>query len=213
MRIVSGILTRQRDSDTTPPAETLDPPKMNFLRGLVCSFCGNNTHDYRGCPVLHQYIRQQANELAAARSGGYYPPFAEPLMPRGEQPISGPQPRDDTQAMGKASRGERKPSSPRRNDKPRNQQKVLPRGWREQFGLPPGGGSGPPPGGGGGGPPDDGGDDEDEPGEEEEDETDEDTISVTDSSTPGDPGRGDGTGGPPEGGGPPGDPDDHPGGE
>ena len=214
VRIVSGILTRQRDSDTTPPpTETFDPPGINSLRGLACSFCGNNTHDYRGCPVLHQYIRQQANELAAAWASGYYPPFAAPLMPRGGQPIPDPQPRDDTRAMGKASRGEGKPSPPRRNDRLRDQENVLPRGWREQFGLPSGGGSGPPPGGGGGGPPDDGGDDEGEPGEEEGDETDEDTISVTDSSTPDDPGRGDGTGGPPEGGGPPEDPDNHPGGE
>ena len=210
VRIVSGILTRQRDSDTTPPAETLEPPRINFQRGLACSFCGNNTHDYGGCPMLHQYIRQQVNDLAAARSGGYYPPYAEPLIPRGRQPIPDPQPRDDTRTMGGASREGGKPSPPRRNDKPRDQQNVRPQGWREQFGLPPGGGSGPPPGGGGGGPPGDGGDDEGEPGEEEGDETDEDTISVTDSSTPGDPGRGDGTGGPPGGGGPPGDPDDHP---
>ena len=51
---------------------------------------------------------------------------------------------------------------------------------------------------------------DDEAKEEEGDETDEDTISVTDSSTPGEPGRGDGAGGPPGGGGPPEDPDNFP---
>ena len=78
--------------------------------------------------MLHQYIRQQANELAAARSGGYYPPFAEPLIPRGGQPIPGPQPRDDTRTMGRALREEGKPSPPRRNDKPRDQPNVQPPG-------------------------------------------------------------------------------------
>ena len=213
VRIVSGILTRQRDSDTTSPAEAFDPPKIDPLRGLACSFCGNNTHDYKGCPMMHQYIRQQANELAAARASGHYPPFEAPPMPRGGRPIPDPQPRDDTRTMGNASRGGGKPSPPRRNDGHQDQENILPRGWREQFGLPSGGGSGPPPGGGGGGPPDDGGDDGGEPGEEEGDETDEDTISVTNSSTPGEPGRGDVAGGPPEGGGPPEDPNNHPEGE
>ena len=154
--------------------------------------------------MLHQYIRQQANELAAARAGGYYPPFIGPPMPRGGQSIQNAQPRDDTRPMRNVSRGEGKPSPPERTDRPRDQESALPKGWREQFGLPSGGGSGPPPGGGG--EVNDG-----EPEEEEGDETDEDTISVTDSSTPGDPGRGDGAGGPPEGGDPPGDPDGYPG--
>ena len=76
------------------------------------------------------------------------------------------------------------------NNKPRDGEGVSSRGWREQFGLPSGGGSGPPPGGGGGGPPDDGDRDDGEAREEEGDDTDEDTISITDSSTPGEPGRG-----------------------
>ena len=213
MRIVSGILTRQRDSDTTTPSEAFDPPKRNPLVGLACSFCGNNTHDYKGCPVLHQYIGQQANELAAARASGYYPPFTVPSIPGGGQSIPNTQPRDDTRSTGDTLRRGGKPPPPRRNAGPRDQENILPKGWREQFGLPSGGGSGPPPGGGGGGPPDDGGNDDDESGEEEGDETDEDTISITDSSTPGEPGRGDGAGGPPEGGGPPEDPDNYPGGE
>ena len=65
----------------------------------------------------------------------------------------------------------------------------------------------------GGGPPDDGGGDDSEPREEEGDKTDEDTISIADSSTPGDPGKGNGAEGPPGGGGSPEDPDNFPGGE
>ena len=50
------------------------------------------------------------------------------------------------------------------------------------------------------GPPDDGGGNDGEAREEEGDETDEDTFSITDSSTPGEPGRGNGAGGSPGGG-------------
>ena len=110
VKIVSGILTRQRDSDTAPPSETFDPPIINPTVNLACSFCGNNTHKYTGCPVLHQYIRQQADELAAARASGYYPPPTIPLMPRWGQPIQDPQPRDDTRAPGKTPQGDGKPS-------------------------------------------------------------------------------------------------------
>ena len=113
VKIVSGIITRQRDSDTATTSETFDPPLIHPRGGLACSFCGNNTHKYTGCPVLHQYIGQQANELAAARASGYYPPPSVPLMPGGGQPIQDPQPRDDTRAPGKAPRGERKPAVPR----------------------------------------------------------------------------------------------------
>ena len=78
VKIVSGILTRQRDSDTATPSETFDPPLANQLGHLVCSFCGNATHRYTECPVLHQYTRQQADELATARARGYYPPLRYP---------------------------------------------------------------------------------------------------------------------------------------
>ena len=80
---MSGILTRQRDSDTATPSETFDSPLINPLVHLACSFCGNNTHKYTECPVLQQYVRQQANELAAARASGYYPPPTVPKMSRG----------------------------------------------------------------------------------------------------------------------------------
>ena len=38
---------------------------------VMCSFCGGNTHDYRDCPVMHQYIREQADALAQRRVEEY----------------------------------------------------------------------------------------------------------------------------------------------
>ena len=38
---------------------------------MVCSFCGVATHNYKSCPVLHQYIREQADELAQKRLDEY----------------------------------------------------------------------------------------------------------------------------------------------
>ena len=40
----------------------------------MCSFCGGNTHDYRDCPTMHQYIREQADALAQRRMGEYQQP-------------------------------------------------------------------------------------------------------------------------------------------
>ena len=37
----------------------------------MCSFCGGNTHEYRDCPTMHQYIREQADALAQRRMGEY----------------------------------------------------------------------------------------------------------------------------------------------
>ena len=102
IKIVSGILTRQKDSDEVTPSETSNPPLVNPLINFPCSFCGNNTHRHAKCPVLHQYIRQQANELAAARASGYYPTPVVPLKSRGGQPTQDYQPRDDTRTPGKA---------------------------------------------------------------------------------------------------------------
>ena len=36
--------------------------------------CGANTHDYRDCPTMHQYIREQADALAQRRMGEYQQP-------------------------------------------------------------------------------------------------------------------------------------------
>ena len=33
-------------------------------REIVCSFCGVATHSHKDCPVMHQYIREQADALA-----------------------------------------------------------------------------------------------------------------------------------------------------
>ena len=140
VKIVSGILTRQRDSDPATPSETFEPPIANPTVGLLCSFCGNNTHEYKSCPVLHQYIRQQADELAAARASGYYPPHWAPQMPRGEPPMPNLQPRDDTRDPKRAVGRNEKPIIPKGNGKPQSQENTRSRGWREKFGLPSGGG-------------------------------------------------------------------------
>ena len=64
----------------------------------MCSFCGGNTHDYRDCPVMQQYIREQADALAQRRLGEYQhpreweryeilrqlPPHQDPLSRGGE---------------------------------------------------------------------------------------------------------------------------------
>ena len=110
VKFVSGILTRQKDSEEVTPSETFDPPLINPLVGLACSFCGNNTHGYAKCPVLHQYVRQQANELAAARASGYYPTPAVPLKPRGDN-----QPKIPNQEM-----------TPGPQEKPLKRRKSLP---------------------------------------------------------------------------------------
>ena len=44
-------------------------------KGLMYSFCGGNTHDYRDCPMMHQYIREQADTLAQRRLGEYQHPW------------------------------------------------------------------------------------------------------------------------------------------
>ena len=90
VKIVSGILTRQWERDEVTPSETSNPPLVNPLVDSACSFCGNNTHGHAKCPVLHQYIRQQADELAAARTCGYYPTPVLPFSRKGEQPTQGP---------------------------------------------------------------------------------------------------------------------------
>ena len=199
MKIVSGILTRQKDSDKGTPSETFNLPFTKPLVELACSFCGNNTHGHAECPVLHQYIRQQANELAAARASGHYPTPVTPLVPRGGQPTQDPQPRDDTRTPGKA---------PQRGGSFLCRGKII-SPETEKIHRQRGGGNNLVYLLGGevdhpqeveGGPPDDGGGDDGKPREEEGDETDEDTFSITDSSTPGEPGRGNGAGGSPGGG-------------
>ena len=95
VKIVAGIMMREQESDSTLSpekeeggVETPSPQKLDGRRGyqhplhggyllqpvitpeeVMCSFCGGNTHDYRDCPIMHQYIREQADALAQRRMG------------------------------------------------------------------------------------------------------------------------------------------------
>ena len=126
VKIVAGIMTREQESDSTLSPEKEEggeeTPSLQRLEGrrgyqrplhggyvskpvitpreVVCSFCGGNTHDYRDCPVMQQYIREQADALAQRRLGEYQhpqeweryeiprqlPPHQDPLS-RGENQI------------------------------------------------------------------------------------------------------------------------------
>ena len=75
------------------------PQLVIASKEVKCSFCGVNTHDYRDCPVMHQYIREQADELAQRRLEEYQhlrewegyeipkqmPPYQGPLLRGGGQ--------------------------------------------------------------------------------------------------------------------------------
>ena len=100
VKIVAGIMTREQESDSTLSpekeeggVETSSPQKLDGRRGyqrplhggylsqpvmtskeVMCSFCGSNTHDYRDCLTMHQYIREQADALAQRRMGEYQQP-------------------------------------------------------------------------------------------------------------------------------------------
>ena len=100
VKIVAGIMTREQESDSTPSSEKeeggVEAPSPQRLEGrqgyqrplhggyvsqpvitpeeMMCSFCGGNTHDYRDCPTMHQYIREQADALAQRRMGEYQQP-------------------------------------------------------------------------------------------------------------------------------------------
>ena len=96
VKIVAGIMTREQESDSTPllekegGIETPSPQRLEgrweyqcplhgvyvsqpviASKGVMCSFCGVNTHDYRDCPVMHQYIREQADALTQRRLEKY----------------------------------------------------------------------------------------------------------------------------------------------
>ena len=84
VKIVAGIMTREQESDSTLSPEKeergIETPSPQRLEGrwgyqhslhggyvpqpviasneVMCSFCGVNTHNYRDCPVMHQYIRE-----------------------------------------------------------------------------------------------------------------------------------------------------------
>ena len=241
VKIVAGIMTREQESDSTLSpekeeggVETPSPQRLEGRRGyqhplhggyvsqpvitpkeLMCSFCGGNTHDYRDCPMMHQYIREQADTLAQRRLGEYQHPWE---WGRYEIPRQLP-PRQDPLSRGGESDNRRPVPSQGPSKQRIQEQRIATKsgmtGLAHQHpmgGIAPGGGGGTPPPGKGG-PPDDKGDDESEE-EGEEDDTDEETESVTSSSQVSasrarpliwDSGQGNikkGTGGPPE------DPDD-----
>ena len=127
VKIVAGIMTREQESDSTLSPEkeergieTHSPQRLEGRRGyqhplhggyvppprkvskeMMCSFCGGNTHNYRDCLVMHQYIREQADALAQRRLGEYrrprewegyeiprqVPPHQGPLFRGGDQMI------------------------------------------------------------------------------------------------------------------------------
>ena len=97
VKIVAGIMTREQESDSTLSPErgegevkTPSPQRSDGGQGyqrplhggylpqpvitpkeVMCSFCGGNTHDYRDCPTMHQYIREQADALTQRRMEEY----------------------------------------------------------------------------------------------------------------------------------------------
>ena len=125
VKIVAGTMTREQESDSTlssekeeggietPSSQRLGgrqgyqrllhggyvPPPRIVSKEIMCYFCGGNTHDYRDYPVMHQYIRDQADALAQRRLGEYQqpreweeyeiptqaPPYQGPLFRRGDQ--------------------------------------------------------------------------------------------------------------------------------
>ena len=209
VKIVAGIMTREQESDSTlshekeeggveiPSPQRLDrrwgyqrPLHGEYLsqpviapKEVMCSFCGGNTHEYRDCPVMQQYIRQQADTLAQRRIGEYQhqrewegyeiprqlPPHQDPLFRGGKSDDRRPIP---CQGLSKQRVQEQKVATKSGMTGRVHQQSV--------GDTAPGGRGGTPPPGKGG-PPDDKGDDESEE-EDDTDDTDEETESVTFSS-------------------------------
>ena len=111
-------MTREQESDSTLSPEKeeggIETPLLQRLEGrrgyqhplhvgyvsqpviapreVTCSFCGANTHDYRDCPVMHQYIREQADALAQRRLEEYQKPreWEGYEVPRQVPPYQGP---------------------------------------------------------------------------------------------------------------------------
>ena len=68
------------------------PQPVVAPREVMCSFCGANTHDYRDCPVMQQYIREQADALAQRRLEEYQQPWEWERyeIPKQAPPYQGP---------------------------------------------------------------------------------------------------------------------------
>ena len=146
----------------------------------MCSFCGGNTHDYRDCPMMHQYIREQADALAQRRLEEYQQPqeWGGYETPRQVPSYRGPFFRG-------GGPGEGRPKSGQGPTKKEAQKQKTPTKLGEAGsaypcsvgGMAPGGGGGSPPPSRGGSP-DDGRDDEPDEEENEEDDTDKESVSV-----------------------------------
>ena len=210
VKIVASIMTREQESDSTLSpergeggVETLSPQKMDGRRGyqlplhggylpqsviapkeVMCSFCGGNTDEYRDCPILHQYIREQADALAQRRMGEYQQPqeWEGYKTPRQVPSYQGPYFRGG----GPDEEGLKSGQGPSRKETQKQKIPTKSEGTGSAYphsmgGMAPGGGGGslPP---NRGGPPDDRRDDEPDKEEDEEEDTDEETESVTSSS-------------------------------
>ena len=202
-------MTREQESDSTISSEkeeggvkTPSPQRLEGRQGyqrplhggyvpqpvitpreVMCSFCGGDTHDYRDCPVMQQYIREQADALAQRRLGEYQhlqdweryevprqlPPPQDPLS-RGAESYN----RRSAPSQGLSKQGIQEQRRPTRSGT------IGLAHQHPMGGIAPGGGGGTPPPGRRG-PPDDKGDDELKE-EDEEDDTNEETESVTSSS-------------------------------
>ena len=198
-------MTREQESDSTLSPEkeeggieTSSPQRPAGRRGyqrplhggyvsqlvitpkvVMCSFCGGKTHDYRDCPVMHQYIREQADALAQRRMGEYryprewegyeiprqVPPHQGPLFRGGGPDDRGPIP---SQGLSKQEIQDQGATT-----------KSVMTGLGRLHGSTGWGGTPLP---GKGGPPDGKGDGELGEEEAKEDDTDEETVSVTSSS-------------------------------
>ena len=210
VKIVAGIMTREQESDSTLSpergeggVERLSPQKsdgrQDYQRPLhggylpqpviapkevMCSFCGGNSHDYRDCPTMHQYIREQADALAQRRMGEYQQPrewegYETPRqIPSYQGPYfrgGGPDEEGLKSGQGPSRKETQKQKIPTKSGEPGS---AYP---HSTGGMAPGGGGGSPPPSRGG-PPDDRRDDESDKEEDEEEDTDEETESVTSSS-------------------------------
>ena len=97
VKIVAGIMRREQESDSTLPPEKEErgmetpspcrlgerggytgplhggyvPSLVMSHREVTCSFCGVNTNGYKDCPVMHQYIGEQADALTQKRLEEY----------------------------------------------------------------------------------------------------------------------------------------------
>ena len=147
------------------------------LRGTVCSFCGVRTHGYRDCPIMHQYIREQADALAQRRLGKYQQlwEWVEYEPPRQVPTYQGPLYRGGETQKGR-SLPDQKPSRQRTQNQASSAKTGI-IGSMYQYAVEgmAVGGRGGTPAPGRGGPPDDKPDDESNEEEDDESETDEET--------------------------------------